>query len=64
MPLLDSDGETLFANGGNVFLDIDDDSVHVVAGSACIQEKQLHMMVKASFLHFFLVVRVLLKSRP
>lgn len=39
MPLLDSDGETLFANGGNVFLDIDDDSVHVGAGSACVQEK-------------------------
>ncbi|SYP79706.1 Uncharacterised protein [Klebsiella pneumoniae] len=28
------------------------------------RKKQLHMMVKASFLHFFLVVRVLLKSRP
>nr|CAA42515.1 sugar or O-antigen subunit transferase [Escherichia coli] len=41
MPLLDSDGETLFANGGNVFLDIDDDSVHVGAGSACIQEKTI-----------------------
>ncbi|EEU3019846.1 glycosyltransferase, partial [Escherichia coli] len=39
MPLLDSDGETLFANGGNIFLHIDNDSVHVGAGSACVQEK-------------------------
>ncbi|MDM3318227.1 glycosyltransferase [Citrobacter sp. Ce006] len=41
MPLLDSDGETLFANGGNIFLDIDNDSVHVGAGSACVQEKTI-----------------------
>lgn len=41
MPLLDSDGETLFANGGNVFLDVDNDSIHVGAGSACVQEKTI-----------------------
>ncbi len=38
MPLLEPDGKTLFAKGGNLFLDIQSDAVHVGAGSACAQE--------------------------
>lgn len=42
MPLLDPDGETLFARGGNIFVSIEDNSIHIGAGSACVQEKVSH----------------------
>lgn len=39
LPLLDADGETLFANGGNIYVSFDSEHVDVGAGSICRQEK-------------------------
>ncbi|MDA8491756.1 glycosyltransferase family 2 protein, partial [Kluyvera sp. Awk 3] len=53
MPLLDPDGETLFARGGNIFVSIEDSSIHIGAGSACVQEK-VSQYDTESFLSTFL----------
>lgn len=39
MPLLDSDCETLFAKGGNIYVSPESETIHVGAGSVCRQEK-------------------------
>lgn len=39
LPLLDPDGETLFARGGHVYVSYEDGELHIGAGSASLQTK-------------------------
>jgi glycosyltransferase involved in cell wall biosynthesis len=37
LPLLDSDAKTVFARGGHLYLSVENDELHIGAGSACCQ---------------------------
>jgi len=53
LPLLDADGQTIFARGGHLYVSFEEDELHIGAGSACSQTR-VQQNVGQPFLGTFL----------